>query len=127
VIFLKRDFQFIISERGFTYPFIVLIISLILIVLFKSIEQYKQDIIMTENHLEHLRFDTIVQMSLDHLKRDLSQDKELKNVFYAFPEGEANIKLHKLSKDEFLYELYITTKNNSKFDRAGYIRLKNDH
>src|SRR5690625_7303494 len=85
---MKRYFQFIISERGFTYPFIVLIISLILIVLFKSIEQYKQDIIMTENHLEHLRFDTIVQMSLDHLKRDLSQDKELKNVFYAFPEGE---------------------------------------
>lgn len=81
---------------------------------------------MTENHLEHLRFDTIVQMSLDQLKKDLAQDKELKSVFYNFPVGEASIKLHKISKDEFFYEIYITTKNNSKFDRAGYLKLKNN-
>lgn len=121
---LKKDFPFITSEKAFTYPVILLVVSLIFLLLFKNIYMYKQDIVMAENHLEHLIQETILQMSLKQLQEDLLKNKNTRNFFYTFPPGNSKITIHKLSEHEFLYEISIRTKNNSHFDHAGFLETK---
>lgn len=122
---MERASRFITSESGFTYPLVVLIISVIFILFFKNVILYKQDITMTDHHIEQLNYQTLVQMTLIQIKRDLRDDKNLQTIHYSFPTGHVKVVTHKRSENEYNLELYVTTNKDLNFDRAAYIHLTN--
>lgn len=120
---MKGPLHFINNDHGFVLPYVLFIAAFILIVLSANIQTYEHDIYMTEQHLEQLRIESILQMGHISLKNDLINDNDLKSASYSFPYGELDVEIVRLDQNTFHVFKNVITKNKSKYKLTKHITL----
>lgn len=124
---MKKQLSFT-SESGFIFPYVIFIISLLLIVLLASIHIYKQESHMTQYHFEQIKMETLVQMGLAAFKNDLlEQHISEDSVTYTFPYGSVLITYSTTEKAQaLLLQLTIRTDGHSSYQTSYVMKLPPD-
>lgn len=121
---MRKQLSFM-NEDGFMLPYVLFIVTIILVVLTTSIHMYKQDTIMTYHHTEQLKIESLIQMGLmslktDHLHENIDQDK----ATYSFPDGTVHLSFLPSTEDDMLLvQLTVYTKNGSSYQTEHVMTL----
>lgn len=116
---MRSTSPFIIGDKGFVFPFVLLVSAAIFILFFTAIQLYETEQKMTKNLLGHLQVETIYQMSLHELKEEFSiKNPGVKNAkrAYHYPQGEAKISLHEKSATIYSALFSISTDNGVSYN-----------
>lgn len=80
------------NEKGFFFPYIIVICAIIFIIFTSYIASYQNELKITENNLEQMELETLLRMGYQSFwfKEDYLKESESK-FFYHFPNGEVTI------------------------------------
>ncbi|MEC5422261.1 hypothetical protein QGM71_02005 [Virgibacillus sp. C22-A2] len=119
---MKKPLFFISNEKGFVLPYILFIITLVFIFLTSNISTYKNEIKMTENHLEQVIIETLYQMGHTKLKEEfVTNNYHATQISYSFPDGLVNINLTPLTQTKYRLEFNITTTKRSVYNLFSFL------
>lgn len=86
---MQKKYLFIKEEKGFILPFVLVISLIIILLVTTSIKMYQSELLITQNLIDQIKIDTIIQMSLERLKDDLNDKNHSEAQFtYTFPQGD---------------------------------------
>ncbi len=93
-------------------PYVLFVISIVFILITSSILLYRNDIYLTDHYLEHIRVETLFQMSQMKFNQEiLSNDSPIPpTVQYDFPDGKVIIHITTESDNLYDFVYIITTK-----------------
>lgn len=126
---MKSPFQFINKANGFYLPYILFIITICFIVLTASINIYKNDIQITNKHVEQIKIETLFQMGRAKLKQDIKKKKPFKDgdeITYNFQEETVKIKVSPLGESSFQLHFTIRTDKDTNYTFTNRLRLEFD-
>lgn len=110
--------QHLSNERGFVFPFLFFLVSLLLIALTYNIHTYQTSIAMSVYHQENIIYDSLYQMALEDLYRDLNEltwETPHEQLAYHYPSGEVIIKLNKANTYiESIFTIELTEGKDTK-------------
>lgn len=120
---LKKDLPFIINEKGFVFPFVLFVLSFIFMLLFFNLAQYESEITYAKEHIDEINMETLIQMTVFNLKRELKDNLEITNFkkSYRFPNGEVEATVSRESSHQYHYSLTIFTDNRTRYVKTGKI------
>ncbi|HLR75272.1 MAG TPA: competence type IV pilus minor pilin ComGG [Virgibacillus sp.] len=121
---MKKQLSFM-NNSGFILPYVLFIITIILIVLSASIHIYKQEINMTHHHIEQLKIETLIQMSIMAFKDDYLNDSlDSGSVTYNFPYGTVHTDYSVETTSTILMQLTIRTDEHSSYQTNHVMTIK---
>ncbi len=93
-------------------PYVLFVVSLVFIMITSSILLYRNDLYLTDHYLEHIRIETLFQMSQMKFNQEiLSTNSTIPStVQYDFPDGKVIIHITEESENLYDFVYIITTK-----------------
>lgn len=120
---MKKSLHFMNNDNGFILPSILFIIVIMFIVLTTNIKIYYHDQFITEQHLEQLKIETIVQMGRLMVKKELIKAPNTEKVHYTFPDGNITIEIIPMDHAEYHLHLTVVTNNLSTYTNRNRLFL----
>ncbi|WP_188453663.1 competence type IV pilus minor pilin ComGG [Virgibacillus oceani] len=110
---MKNRSFFTTKQNGFFLPYVLFLTAIVLIVLTAAVNTYKSDIRITDNQLEQLKIETLLQISRAKLKQNFPQhENSSQPVVYTFPDGDVYIDIEQITSKK--YELTFTINTDTK-------------
>lgn len=80
------------NERGFIFPFTLITVIILFLVLLTIVVRFKHEIIMTENIQDHYKFESLFALAEHHKETSFSKGSALPTQkVYHFPQGDVVI------------------------------------
>src|SRR5699024_12432963 len=84
---MKKQLSFT-NSLGFILSYVLFLIMIIFIVLSASIHIYKKEMLMTHQHIEQQKIESLIQIGITMFKEELvTEDIHTEKVTYTFPDG----------------------------------------
>lgn len=125
---MKKLSHFTENEQGFILP-LVLIVSLIIIMLMTTvIKIYQNELKITQNLIEQIEIDTIIQMSFEQVKNDLMNTEQTEGEFvFTLPQqSQAKIQYHFLESDIVNLHYKIKLANEELYEVTQIYSIKDN-
>lgn len=112
------------NEKGFVFPFVLFIITIILITTTFNVSLYRHEIEIARNIIEQEEFESLFQMARASLLKEdihalsLNSEKE-----YIFPNGKVAITISKID-DRFIHTVFVINSEYKSKHRKRYIIKK---
>ncbi|PAV29073.1 hypothetical protein CIL05_13950 [Virgibacillus profundi] len=124
---MKKQLFSISNEQGFFLPYVLFIISLVFIIITTNINSYRNDIHITESHMEQLKIETLFQMGRTSLLEELKKEQTpIEKVTYIFPEGTVEIKIASETNGRSKLDFFLETNNDSNYLITNYLIAENE-
>ncbi|RKQ37785.1 hypothetical protein [Oceanobacillus halophilus] len=126
---MKNQLYTMTNQRGFMFPYVLFIITILLIFVTSSINFYRNDIQLTQQYLEHIRVETLFQMGREKYKQNITNSESISpssEVTYEFPDGNVTILTKKIDGDNYHLFFTIYTKElNMKYTYTHTYHISN--
>jgi len=110
---MKRNFNCMNNQKGFVFPFIVITVMILFLVLLTIISRFKHEVTMTENIQDHYIFESLFALAEHHKETSFSSENDLPDPkIYQFPQGDVAI-TYTSAHTQFTIQ-YTMTLNNGK-------------
>ncbi|SHF60805.1 competence type IV pilus minor pilin ComGG [Ornithinibacillus halophilus] len=108
---MKKLYRIINDEKGYYLSYVMLITTILLLLITSTIGIYRNEIQITENTIEQIKLETLIQMGFASFKRDYIQLEigEENNLQYEFPDGNVEIQFIQHSETEVNMNMIIRT------------------
>lgn len=121
---MKKRLFFMSNQKGFFLPYVLFVSALVLIIVTANINTYNQDIFMTQNHLDQINMETLVQMGRIKFKDEIEiHQKDKGEVEYVFPEGRVALQYTRLTELEYNLLFTIRTRKDSEYIIRNYVNI----
>lgn len=90
------------EQHGFIFPYVLFLITIILLLVTVSSNTYKNEIYMAKQYTENLKIQTVYQMGLSKFKEEYatgSFDSASGTISYDFPDGKSVIQYSKMEEE----------------------------
>ncbi|SDQ50433.1 hypothetical protein SAMN05216231_1731 [Virgibacillus salinus] len=123
---MKKQLSFTGNSRGFILPYVLFIIAIALIIITASINMYQNEIQITNNQIDQLKIETLIQMARTTFKEELLLGKEMNSnpVYYQFPYGYVQVDYIELDEKEYHLFFNITTDSEATFTITNRLHLE---
>lgn len=91
---MKRILYFINNQHGFYLPYVLFIFNILLVLITANVSSYKNEIHITENTLEYIQLETLIQMGYVSFLEDY-EPLEIgyeDSFYYQFPYGDVEMR-----------------------------------
>src|SRR5699024_3718879 len=111
---MKKQLSFT-NSLGFILSYVLFLIIIIFIVLSASIHIYKKEMLMTAQHIEQQKIESLIQMGITMFKEELlKKDIDKDYITYTFPDGTVDILVKPLNVQYvLLLRLTVETDNDT--------------
>ncbi|HLT56316.1 MAG TPA: hypothetical protein VK057_09455, partial [Bacillota bacterium] len=122
---MKKQLFFIRNNKGFVFPYLLFIVTLLLIGIQKQIVFYENEIEMTELMVDQVKIETMYQMAKTETKNELAANPHIRSIIFHYPYGEAEVTLQPESETAYKARFVITTfPNNNSYTFISQILHK---
>ncbi|WP_339228117.1 hypothetical protein NSQ77_21340 [Oceanobacillus sp. FSL K6-2867] len=104
---MKKN-SLIMNEHGIVLPYVIFITTLVFMFIMTAIHSYKQDIALTQRHIQQVKIETLFQMGYETVKAEMTDQQPPNSVSYHFPDGSVSIAITPAGNT--MYELSFTIK-----------------
>ncbi|GAB3791351.1 hypothetical protein [Virgibacillus kimchii] len=119
---MKNRLSFMSNDSGFFLPYVMLIITIVIIIVTASIQSYKNEIYITDRQVEHVIIESLFQLGWEMVKEEMPSLHLPDRVHYTFPAGTVEISIIPRERYNQL-TFYITTNTHTKFSIITYMLL----
>lgn len=111
------------KSNGFILPYVLFIITLVLILIMGNITQYRSEFTSTALQIENVRMETLFQMGREKWKQEIATNgAQLGQVItYSFPDGMVGINLEDENEERYRLHFIIRTENEFQHDMISYL------
>lgn len=105
------------NEKGYLFPFVLVVTMLCLSFLFTSLLIYKQSLLMSQNEYEQIKMETLFQMAQASFRAEiptLSLTTNRQSISYSFPHGNVTVIYLLTDANHILTNYLVYTKEGSK-------------
>jgi len=107
---MKSRLSFMNNEAGFYLPYVMFIITIVIILITANIQSYKSDIYITDRQVEHIIIESLFQLGRERVKSELNAPDLPEKVYYFFHDGTVEITI---TPQENFYELFFSIDTNN--------------
>ena len=113
---MRRRFSFITSQSGFFLPYVLFITAIVLFIVTANVNIYRQDVLLTHQHINQLRIETLIQMAYKKFEEEyIPLELDTIDMEYNFPYGVVQMKYVKLDDTEYNLRVSIVTSSNFEY------------
>lgn len=113
---MKRQLSFMNNESGFFLPYTLFITAFIFIIVTANINIYKQEILLTDQHIDHLKIETLIQMAYVKFKEEYPvHELDIIETKYSLPYGLVKVTYRRVNEQHYTLHFHVTTENGSDF------------
>ncbi|MEN1970580.1 hypothetical protein WMZ97_21285 [Lentibacillus sp. N15] len=113
---MKKQLYFTHNQQGFILPYVLFIMTIILLVISAMVSTYQNDIRISQHHQDQLNIETLIQMGREQFKQEIDKHTATTgSVSYRFPPGKVNITYLQMGANEYhlLFQVETEEKNYS--------------
>lgn len=119
---LKRLFHYTNKEGGFFFPYVIFITGVVLLIISSSIYIYRQEIAITEKHLDQYKIETLYQMGVVQIKEQWKDEVQLgMKEKYVYPDGDIELKVLELTDEGYIVNGTVST-DESTYNKNIYVK-----
>lgn len=110
---MRRNYKFMSDEAGFIFPFTLITITIIFLVLITLTTQFKNELVMTDNLQNQFIIESLFSLALNKKKSNIYKDTPFPSKkTYHFPQGQVTISYTIF--DKYLWTQFLISTNDEK-------------
>lgn len=114
---MKKQFHILTNESAFYLPFVLIIAVITLSIITTSIMIYRQELSMTNNIIEQVEIETLIQIARAKFIIEQMYNESLNGqVMYELPHGNVNLLYHYTSDEIVELHFQVETEKQSVFE-----------
>lgn len=111
----KRNYNYMNNERGFIFPFTLVTVTIIFLVLTTLVSRFEREIVMTNNLQNQFIIESLFSLATNHKETNLFKEETLPNrKTYDFPQGKVTISYTPFD-EYFQIQFLIDTTNGKQY------------
>src|SRR5699024_9100833 len=112
---MKKQFYIMKNNRGFFFPYVVVIATILLVSVSTSLYLYKNEQRITENLVKQVKTETVFQMARARfLEEKVYESHSTGELLYVFPDGEVEVVFEYVTDTEIQIDYWIILGENAK-------------
>ncbi|HLR41847.1 MAG TPA: hypothetical protein VK067_01250 [Pseudogracilibacillus sp.] len=112
---MKKQFYIMKNDRGFFFPYVVVIATILLISVSTTIYLYKNEQRVTENLVKQVKTETVFQMArAKFMEEKVYENHSTGELLYVFPDGEVEVVFEYVTDTEIQIDYWIILGENAK-------------
>lgn len=110
---MKRNYKYMIDQKGFIFPFTLITITIIFLVLMTLINRFEKEVAMTHNLQNQFVIESLFSLALSEKETTIRKDAIFPpSEVYHYPQGQVTISYTPF--DTFLRSQFLISTNNQK-------------
>jgi|SRR5690625_139986 len=113
---MKKYYDFTRSESGFILPYVLVIVTIVLIAVTANIKIYEQEFKVTHHYLEQIKIETLMQMAyvLFHKDYDLNEASQIR-AEYEFRSGSVDVTYSPITDEPDTLYFVVNTDKETRY------------